>query len=71
MRQWLNDKNVSMPTAEREAERFLAHHGAKGTKFRDWQRAFQTWVLNGIRYGEIKPGGDDPEGGGDDEPFFG
>jgi hypothetical protein len=44
---------------EREVERFIAHHQAKGNKYADWQRAWTTWALsdfqqrtnNGKQYG--------------------
>lgn len=31
---------------DRHLDRFTAHHGAKGSKFKDWQRAYQKWVIN-------------------------
>lgn len=30
---------------DREAEKFRAHHGAKGSRFVSWNRAFTTWLL--------------------------
>jgi len=35
---------------ERQAEHFAAHHRSKGSKFRDWQDAWSTWVLNSRRF---------------------
>lgn len=29
-----------------QLEQFRAHHGKKGDKFKDWQKAWSTWVLN-------------------------
>ncbi len=33
-----------------EAERFRAHHAAKGSLFCDWDAAFRTWMLNAVRW---------------------
>lgn len=35
---------------EREMSKFRANHTARGTKFRDWQAAWKTWVLNSVDY---------------------
>jgi hypothetical protein len=32
-------------------EHFIAHHRARGSKFKDWQDAWSTWVLNSAKYG--------------------
>lgn len=32
-------------------EHFTAHHRARGTKFKDWQGAWSTWVLNSDKFG--------------------
>lgn len=32
-------------------EHFTAHHRARGSKFKDWQDAWSTWVLNSAKYG--------------------
>lgn len=31
---------------DRQVERFTAHHVAKGTRSKDWQASWKTWVLN-------------------------
>lgn len=31
---------------ERQLERFRSHHSAIGSRFKNWQRAWATWVLN-------------------------
>lgn len=41
---WSNDER------EEHIERFIAHHRSKGTKFKDWQNAWSTWVLNSKRF---------------------
>lgn len=33
-------------------EHFAAHHRAKGSKFKDWQDAWSTWVLNSRKFGD-------------------
>jgi hypothetical protein len=40
------------PPGERELqlERFAAHHRSRGTKFKDWQEGWSTWVLNTERF---------------------
>lgn len=42
------------PPGELEAqlEHFTAHHRAKGSRFKDWQDAWSTWVLNSRRFGK-------------------
>jgi hypothetical protein len=32
--------------ADREADQFRDHHAAKGSTFKDWNRAFNTWLRN-------------------------
>ena len=41
------------PPGERDSqlEHFTAHHRARGTKFKDWQDAWSTWVLNSGKFG--------------------
>jgi hypothetical protein len=34
-----------------QLETFRAHHGKKGDKFLDWQKAWSTWVLNTRKFG--------------------
>lgn len=31
-------------------EKFMAHHGSKGNKFKDWYRAWQKWLLQDIQW---------------------
>lgn len=38
--------------AERQLEKFAAHHTAKGSSFDDWQAAWSTWVLNSEEFGK-------------------
>lgn len=37
-------------------EHFTAHHRARGNKFKDWQDAWSTWVLNSGKFGGQKNG---------------
>lgn len=50
-----NEKHAAMAAANNidaaaEAEKFLDHHGAKGSKFVDWDKAFNTWLRNAIQW---------------------
>lgn len=49
-----------------EVEAFKAHHRAKGSKHKDWQSAWSTWVLNSAKFDRpTSPRGataDDPDG---------
>lgn len=47
------------------AEHFAAHHGSKGSRFKDWHRAWVKWVLN-----ERKFGGPRSRPGGDTDPYL-
>ena len=56
-------RNFSQQEIEDEADRFRNHHIAKGTRFRDWDAAWRTWLGNarkfargGMAYG-ANPGG--------------
>lgn len=40
--------------AEAQLEHFTAHHRRSGQKFKDWQDAWSTWVLNSRRFGSVK-----------------
>lgn len=37
-----------------QLEHFRDHHLAKGSKFADWDRAFQTWMRNAKSYGRLE-----------------
>lgn len=39
---------------ERNIEAFTAHHRARGNRFKDWQQAWSTWVLNSRKFGNGK-----------------
>lgn len=43
MRAWAADNNIRVDL-ERETVRFLGHHRAKGTTFKDWVQAWQNWM---------------------------
>lgn len=45
-RQWAIDKGVPRSRVDDLADAFTLHHRAKGSKFKDWHAAFQTWVTN-------------------------
>jgi len=46
MRHFASDKGYSDVQTEEVFEHFLNHHLSKGNTFKDWDRAFNTWILN-------------------------
>lgn len=36
-------------------DNFLDYHMAKGTKFKDWSRAYNTWINNSIKFNKFNP----------------
>ncbi|WP_373069856.1 hypothetical protein [Sulfurimonas sp.] len=36
-------------------EKFLDHHIAKGSTFKDWSRAYNTWISNSIKFDKFVP----------------
>lgn len=48
-------------TLEHQVEHFVAHHRKRGDRFRDWQAAWATWVLNSRKFGN---GTDNRKSGG-------
>jgi len=51
--------------ADYQFDKFKAHHGAKGSVFASWDQAWQTWVLNQLRFNGTAPQQPRPEGGMD------
>lgn len=47
-----------------QLEHFRAHHGKKGDKFKDWQKAWATWVLNKRGFGNGRMVGNSGQGTG-------
>lgn len=37
---------------EREAEKFIGHHGAKGTTYKNWDQAFRNWLAKAAEFQE-------------------
>ena len=52
MRQWATEKAVGVDL-DRETERFLDHHRAKGSAFKDWTAAWRTWMSRAQGYGNV------------------
>ncbi len=48
---WSEDERAAI------IEHFLAHHRKKGDKFKDWQQAWVTWVLNSVKFRSNGNGG--------------
>ena len=40
-----------VPTLQAETERWLDHHRAKGSTFKDWRAAWRTWMGRAVEYG--------------------
>ena len=57
------DRQFSEQEIHHEADRFRDHHIARGTRFRDWDAAWRTWLGNARRFarggvaGKASPGG--------------
>lgn len=47
---------------QRQINRFKAHHGSLGSRFVNWQRAWETWVLNSLDFDRSGRGRRDPPG---------
>lgn len=48
LKKYATEKEIENP--ELEFEHFKNHHIAKGSLFRDWERAWYTWVINGKKF---------------------
>ncbi|MEV8324600.1 hypothetical protein [Kitasatospora sp. NPDC056731] len=44
MRAWATRKGITAARLDTETERFLDHHRAKGSTFKDWIAAWRTWM---------------------------
>lgn len=55
LRSWASTNAPRVTDLEIETERFLDHHRAKGTKFKDWTAAWRTWMRRGDGYAAEKP----------------
>ncbi|WGW12718.1 hypothetical protein LWF01_02805 [Saxibacter everestensis] len=49
---WAQTNAPAVTNLEFETEKFKDHHAAKGSKFKDWTRAWQTWMRNAQQYAE-------------------
>lgn len=47
LREWATKNNLTSVNLENETQKFLDHHAAKGSRFADWARAWQTWIRTG------------------------
>lgn len=60
MRQYLLDR-VPQANPESEFEQFCNHHRAKGSRMKDWQAAWRTWVGNAAKWQKSAPAGGSDE----------
>lgn len=51
MRAWA-DENTPGLNLELETLKFLNYHGAKGSKFIDWVKAWRNWMINALQFAE-------------------
>lgn len=56
MRAWAAENTPGLNLAL-ETQKFLNHHGAKGSKFVDWVKAWRNWMLNARQYAEERQQG--------------
>lgn len=54
MRAWATEKTPSVDV-DTETEQFKDHHQAKGSKFMDWRKAWQTWMRKSQQWAKPKP----------------
>lgn len=47
-----------------EADKFRNHHGARGTTFKDWDKAFHMWITKAAEYADRDGGYHAPAGSG-------
>lgn len=50
MRTWARGKGLDASRLATETERFLDHHRAKGSTFKDWTAAWRTWMSRSADY---------------------
>ena len=53
-RDWANQKGCT--DAARQFEMFKAHHSAKGSRFSNWEAAWQKWILKAVELKETRHG---------------
>jgi phage replication O-like protein O len=52
---YAKSKKLNKEQAEDQFEAFKLHHQAKGTKYKSWYAAYQTWIRNSISFGKVTP----------------
>lgn len=48
--QWCDAWRIPLPGSDLEAAKFLDHHRARGSRFRDWGAAWRTWQRNAASF---------------------
>lgn len=48
---WATENQFTTQALKVEFPAFVDHHQAKGSKFKDWDAAFQTWMRNSRKFG--------------------
>lgn len=49
MAEW-HRRNASHIDLRRETDKFLSHHQAKGTTFKDWNAAWRNWMNRAVEF---------------------
>lgn len=55
-----NESNIQLAVSEgvdlrREFAKFCDHHRAKGSTYKDWHLALNTWIRKAAEYGNVRP----------------
>ncbi|MFJ4012229.1 hypothetical protein [Streptomyces sp. NPDC090026] len=48
---WAAERSLTRDRVDRETEKFLDYHRAKGTKNRDWNAAWRNWMRKAVEFG--------------------
>lgn len=54
LKTWAKEQGLSLGVLENETAKFLDHHRAKGSTFKDWDAAFRTWLRNWKKWNQEK-----------------
>ncbi|HEX8106727.1 MAG TPA: hypothetical protein VF516_03315 [Kofleriaceae bacterium] len=51
---WAQEQGVPHARVEPETAKFLDHHKAKGSRFKDWDAAWRTWMRNSVEFAQAR-----------------
>lgn len=55
LKTWAKEQGLKASTLEKETEKFLDYHRAKGSTFKDWNAAWRKWMRNVKEWAKDKP----------------